>query len=231
VKSLRAIVFTVAAVAALAIVFFLLHLLDRAIGTGGFLSGVLAGVVLAFLILMRTVSSTQRKAREARHEKLRVALRAPHLPPADEAIYHWKVRRLDGTLVAMDDLIRQVAFLNFWSTMCIPCVVELASIERLHAKLRDEAVVFMCIAGDQDLEKLRAWVAENEVTVPVFSLDGDTMPPMFDSDFIPATYVVGTDSRIALKHEGAAEWDHPSVVRFLRGLVAEGDLMASAPPA
>jgi thiol-disulfide isomerase/thioredoxin len=226
VKRIRAVAFTLVAAFALVVLFVLLRRFEVWIGAGSFLSGILAGVVLTALAIARMIYSTQRKVKEMRQERLRVALPAPRLPTDETAIYHWKVRKLDGTLAAMDDLIRHVAFLNFWSTMCMPCVKELASIERLHSMLREEGVVFMCIASDQDLEKLRAWVAENNVSVPVFSLAGDSMPPMFDSEFIPATYVVAADSRIALKHEGAAAWDHPSVVRFLRGLVAEGDILA-----
>jgi hypothetical protein len=80
----------------------------------------------------------RRTVQEMRQERLRVTLPAPRLPTDATAIYHWKVRKLDGTLAAMDDLIRQVAFLNFWSTMCMPCVKELASIEGLHSMLRAE---------------------------------------------------------------------------------------------
>ena len=53
----------------------------------------------------------------------------------------------------------------------------------------------------------------------------DQMPRMFDSEFIPATYVIAADSRVAFKHEGAAEWDHPRVVAYLRGLLIEGDIL------
>ena len=45
------------------------------------------------------------------------------VPGGETAIYHWKVRKLDGTLMSMDDVMRRVLFLNFWSTMCGPCVV------------------------------------------------------------------------------------------------------------
>lgn len=53
----------------------------------------------------------------------------------------------------------------------------------------------------------------------------DQMPRMFDSEFIPATYIIATDSRVAFKHEGAAEWDHPRVVAYLRSLLVEGDIL------
>jgi thiol-disulfide isomerase/thioredoxin len=231
VRRIRAAALVLVVAAFLAVLVVLLRRLESWLGLDNLLSGILAGVMLTSLVIARVLYSAERKIKALRQERLRVALRAPLLPTAESAIYHWKVRKLDGTLVAMDDLMREVVFLNFWSTMCAPCVAELASIERLHAMLGREGVVFMCIASDQDLPKLRGWVAEQRVSVPVFSLHGDDMPSMFDSEFIPATYIVAADSRIALKHEGAAQWDHPSVVRFLRGLLAEGDILAVPGPA
>ena len=80
----------------------------------------------------------------------------------------------------------------------------------------------MCIATDQDLEKLRKWVTDHEVSVPVFSLATDELPLVFDSDYIPATYLLAADARIAFRHEGAAQWDHPRVVSF-PARVADGE--------
>jgi hypothetical protein len=108
----------------------------------------------------------------------------------------------------------------------VPCVVELSNIERLHAVMTPEGVVFMCVASDQNLDQLRKWVVDEGVSVPVFALVDDQMPRMFDSEFIPATYIIAADSRIAFKHEGAAAWDHPRVVAHSRGLRLEGDILA-----
>jgi hypothetical protein len=202
-----------------------LRWLEAKIGTGGFLSGVVVGVVVSVAALFSFVASTQRKVETIRRERLRVKLPEAPVPGGETAIYHWKVRKLDGTLVTIDDFMHRVLFFNFWSTMCAPCVVELAAIERLHTILAPEGVVFMCIASDGDLEYLRSWVADKAVSVPVFALMDDQMPRMFDSEFIPATYIIATDSRVAFKHEGAAEWDHPRVVAYLRSLLVEGDIL------
>lgn len=42
------------------------------------------------------------------------------------------------------------------------------------------------------------------------------VPASFSSRTIPATYVVDRDGRIAFRHMGAAAWDDPSVVEFIR---------------
>ena len=54
--------------------------------------------------------------------------------------------------------------------------------------------------------------------LPVFVLVDDELPQVFDSDYIPATYVVSPDGMVVYQHTGAALWDHKRVVSFLRAL-------------
>ncbi len=150
--------------AGVAAVLLSLRWFETKVGTGGFFSGIVVGVVLSLGALFAFIASAQRKVEAVRRERLRVKLPEAPVPGGETAIYHWKVRKLDGTLMSMDDVMRRVVFLNFWSTMCGPCVVELSNIERLHAILAPEGVVFMCVASDQDIDHLRKWVADNRVS-------------------------------------------------------------------
>src|SRR5204862_7632621 len=135
-----------------------------------FLAGVVAGAVglaVGFFIFVKRVQDNLRRFRQERRS---VTLPAARL--SDEAIAPcgWSVQRLDGSTVYLDAVAGRTLFLNIWSTMCPPCVMELASIERLHALLSPEGIAFMCVATDPDIERLRAWVSEHRVTVPVFAL-------------------------------------------------------------
>jgi thiol-disulfide isomerase/thioredoxin len=210
--------------------FLVLRWMEGRMGVGGFLSGVLAGLLMSGALLVTFARHIQRQASIIRKEGRQSALPDAGVPAGETAVYHWNVKRLDGTLVSIDEVMREVVFLNFWSTMCLPCVKELASIERLHAKLAPEGIVFMCVATDQDLEKLRMWLADHAVSIPVFSLATDELPRVFDSEYLPATYLLAPDGRIAFKHEGAARWDHPRVIAFLRGLLMESAIIPAIQP-
>ena len=107
--------------AGIAAVLLSLRWVEAKVGTGGFFSGIVVGVVLSSAPCSLLSASTQRKIEAVRRERLRVKLPEKH--PYREArrpLYHWKVRKLDGTLMSMDDVMRRVVFLNFWSTMCGP---------------------------------------------------------------------------------------------------------------
>lgn len=185
---------------------------------GGIFCSFLAGATLVIAVLMFLMARMQKKAEKMHEEHRSGYLKKPPVIDEGSALYGWKVRDLDGIMISFDKFTSETLFLNFWSTQCIPCVKELASIEKLHAAVSPEGVKFMCIATDPDLDRLRAWVEVQKVTVPVYALVDDEIPSAFDSNFIPATYIINPDGRIVLKHEGAAQWDHPKVATFLRSI-------------
>jgi thiol-disulfide isomerase/thioredoxin len=107
-------------------------------------------------------------------------------------------------------------FLNVWATWCGPCVAEMPSIQRLWEITRDDGVAFV-IASDEEPAKISEFLKKRGLTLPVYRMNGKP-PPAFHTAGIPATFILGADGRIALRHTGAAQWDHPDTVKFLRGL-------------
>lgn len=203
-------------------VFLLVRWAEGAEGLGGFFSGSIAGVTFCLLAYIGFLRWAVRKGEEVRAQRRGPSLPKVPVPEGELTQYTWNLRRLDGSSASLHDFMREIVFVNIWSTLCLPCVAELASIERLRKILEPEGLVFVCVATDPDLHELQAWVASHQVELPIFALVDDEIPPVFDSDGIPATFILGADGRVAFKHEGAAHWDHPRVVSFLRGLLMGG---------
>ena len=131
----------------------------------------------------------------------------------------------------MERVKGEILFLNIWSTMCAPCLAELPSIERLQKALESDGVRFMCIATDGDAGRVRKFVEKNGWKLPFFVLADSDIPKVFDSDYVPATYVVNPEGAVVYQHTGAALWDHPRVVSFLRGLSVQHGLASTQVPA
>lgn len=55
---------------------------------------------------------------------------------------------LDGTVVRSSELLGQVVVLNFWATWCIPCKLEMPSLQALHEDLATDGVVVLGLATD-----------------------------------------------------------------------------------
>ena len=51
-------------------------------------------------------------------------------------------------------------------------------------------------------------------------LRAETVPQVFYSDGIPATFLIAADGKIAAVQIGSVNWDEPSVVAFLEKLAS-----------
>ena len=143
-------------------------------------------------------------------------LEASPLPPAVLADYDWTIQSLGGQDFKMTNAKGKVVFLNFWATWCSPCVAEMASIQRLYEKLKGKEVVFVCISNEKS-SKVSRFVRKNKLSFPIYTMRGSP-PTAFNTQRIPATFILSPDGRIALKHIGSAKWDDEKSIDFIKGL-------------
>lgn len=177
------------------------------IGTALGIILVIGGLAIFGFIMMRSMSDTG---------KMEEYLSPPPLPIDQLAEYDWSVQTPDGQSFDMTSLADKPVFLNFWATWCMPCRVEMPSIQRLYDELKAEGVLFACIS-QEDAEKVEAFAKEEGYTFPIYTMS-EERPEVFESAGIPATFILSPDGRIAFKHVGSAKWDDPSVIDFIRQL-------------
>jgi thiol-disulfide isomerase/thioredoxin len=141
--------------------------------------------------------------------------------PAD---YNWTLMDLDGQAVSFAKFKGKTVFLNIWATWCGPCVGEMPSIAKLarDPRLQNKNIEFVCVSTDGSALAVRQFLADKHW--PMTILRADSLPAVFSSEGIPATFLIGPDGRIAASRVGAADWNEPDVVAFLEKL-------ASAPAA
>jgi thiol-disulfide isomerase/thioredoxin len=132
------------------------------------------------------------------------------------ADYDFKYSDLDGKEHKLSELKGKVLFLNFWATWCGPCVAELPSIAALIEKTKDSPVVFLCFSSENP-DKVKKFLAKKGLKLPVFFYSGKP-PAAYCTDGIPATFIVGADGKLAFDDVGAARWDDPTAVDFLKKL-------------
>jgi thiol-disulfide isomerase/thioredoxin len=136
------------------------------------------------------------------------------------ADYSWRLLDLDDQPVEFGRYKGKTVFLNIWATWCGPCVAELPSIARLAADPKLKDVVFVCVSTDDSAEKVKRFLKGKGW--PMTVLRATDCPPVFATEGIPATFLIGPDGRIAASEVGSAEWDDPKVVELLRKLASKG---------
>jgi thiol-disulfide isomerase/thioredoxin len=129
----------------------------------------------------------------------------------------------DGKASSLADYKGRVAVVNFWATWCAPCVKEMPSLERLHAKLAPGQATVLALSQD-----LRGW----PVIAPFAEkIALKTLPVYFDPEgagaramgvtVLPTTVILDREGRMAGYLVGAAEWDADEAVALVRFYVDE----------
>jgi thiol-disulfide isomerase/thioredoxin len=138
------------------------------------------------------------------------------------AEYDWSAEDLRGQPAPFSDFKGKTVFLNIWATWCGPCVTEMPSIARLaeNPSIKGKNIQFVCVSVDEDIDSVRRFVEDKKW--PMTILHARSLPRVFMTDGIPATFIIAPDGRIVAAQVGSSDWDDPQVVQLLEKTAASG---------
>jgi thiol-disulfide isomerase/thioredoxin len=84
--------------------------------------------------------------------------------PADEPV-SFELERLDGGVLAIEDLRGQWVVLNYWATWCAPCRKEIPDLSDLHERAENISVVGLAYE-ETEPDEFRAFLAEFSPSYP-----------------------------------------------------------------
>jgi len=143
------------------------------------------------------------------------------MPPSIGAEgYGWQLTTTAGTVVSLEAWRGRVVVLNLWATWCRPCVTELPSLMALRDSLAETDVVFAAVSAEAPATVQR-FVRAQRIDLPIY-LERSRMPESLGVLALPTTLVIDREGRIVLHRRGAAEWNKPSVVQFVREIARRG---------
>ncbi len=182
-----------------------------------FLWGIVAGIVLTFLVSEGWDSGTRWWYSRGWEKRMESRLQAPLFPKKAAANYDWTIQALDGQDLNMTEVKGKVVVLNFWATWCPPCVAEMPSLQRLYETLKDEGVEFVCVSGEEQ-DTVQKFVQEKGYTFPIYTMEAER-PEDFRGRGIPTTFILSKDGKIAFRHVGSAKWDAQASIDFIKTLL------------
>jgi thiol-disulfide isomerase/thioredoxin len=113
---------------------------------------------------------------------------------------------------------------NLWATWCGPCVAELPTLAALAATVRPYGILVLPISIDlTGAAAVQPYYAKHGIRDLPVLLDpnGDNMQ-VLDTNAIPLTIIINASGQLVARVDGAADWDTPDVVAFLRSLGGAG---------
>ncbi len=119
----------------------------------------------------------------------------------------FSVRDLSGQPQSLSQYRGKVVVLHFWASWCPYCRQEIPELTTLHQDWAGKGVRVLTISIDQDVAKLKQYLAQSPVPYPVIAdLQADpSVADQYGVSGIPVTYVLTRDGLIASRLNGSAE--------------------------
>ncbi len=132
--------------------------------------------------------------------------------------YNWTLLDDKGERVDFNDYRGEVVLINFWATWCAPCVAELPSLHSLYAGYEDQ-MKFLFVSNE-DRETTDKFLAAQGMSLPCFK-PYTQVPSQLESSSIPATFLIDSKGKIAVRKIGAAKWDSDKFRKRLDRLLSD----------
>jgi peroxiredoxin len=145
-------------------------------------------------------------------------------PPAD-----FLLTDLAGRKVRLSDHIGKVVFLNFWTTWCPECRIEMPALETLHQHFRDRGFSVLAVSLREAESRVRPYVKREKLTFPIL-LDRDgQVGRSFGIRSIPTTFIIDREGAMIGKAVGSRKWDGPAAKALFEHLIDQPPERVSSP--
>jgi thiol-disulfide isomerase/thioredoxin len=136
-------------------------------------------------------------------------------PMLSKASYNMPLSTSEGEQVRLGNYKGKVLFVNIWASWCPPCVAEMPTIKTLYNKVKDnEHIKFVMISLDEKKKDAVDFMEGKDLPMPYY-FPTSGIPHVFQSSYIPTTYVVSKEGKIIYKHGGMANYGAKDFSKWL----------------
>ncbi len=158
-------------------------------------------IYFAILLLTVSVSVNQGDAETDFMEELGIIQFNEKIQAPDFAL-----KDLNGQEVKLRDFRGKIVFLNFWTTWCPPCRLEMPSMEVLHSEFKNREFIMLAVNLGENTERVRAFTEHARLTFPIL-LDADgSVGLLYGVRLLPTTYLIGRKGHIIGAALGPRDW-------------------------
>lgn len=124
---------------------------------------------------------------------------------------------------SLADYRGKVLMINVWATWCLPCRVEMPSIEALNKEYAQKGLKIVAVSIDDPGtdSTIRAFVKQYGLTFEVLHDPQARISEAYDITGYPETFIVGKDGVIRRKLMSATNWNAPEARALVDRLLAE----------
>ena len=127
--------------------------------------------------------------------------------PADTDPLEITLEDPTGRPISLAEFRGKIVFINFWTTWCLACVIEMPSMEKLHQAFKDKDFVMLAINLQETASRVKQFYKEHKLTfTTLLDTTGDVGAGLGIRS-IPTTFILDKNGRIIGKALGPREWE------------------------
>ena len=127
---------------------------------------------------------------------------------------------LDGNNVSLTDYRGKVVLLNIWATWCLPCLVEMPSMQKLYQELKDEGFLILAVSLDESgVEAVKPFVKMHKLDFPVLLDTKGEIKSLYQITGIPESFVIDKSGTIVERIVGPRDWATSGAIRYFRNFL------------
>ena len=167
-------------------------------------------LLLTFSLLTACKPNKDSSAERGLGEGPRVGYRAPN----------FRLKNLEGKEISLASFKGKVVFLNFWATWCVPCKIEMPSMEALYQEYKEDGLEILAVSNDLQGESVvQPFVDETGLTYPILMDENFRINAKYLVRSIPTSILIGRDGVITHTLIGARDWHAPEARDLIRQLL------------
>jgi peroxiredoxin len=130
-----------------------------------------------------------------------------------------------GRKIKMGDFKGKLVILNFWTTWCPPCRLEMPSMERLYRDFKGDGLEIVAANFMESKDSINSFVNENGFTFKVLlDRDGD-IAQKYGVHALPVTFVIGRDGKVLAKSFGYKDWYSEETQKLVASLLKDDSVL------
>jgi thiol-disulfide isomerase/thioredoxin len=132
-----------------------------------------------------------------------------------------RLKDLNGNLVSLSDFRGRIVFLNFWTTWCPTCRIEMPSMEKLHQKFKGKDFAVVTVNIQESVSQVKKFFKMFNLTFTALLDTTGEVATGFSIRSIPTTFILDKDGRTIGTILGPREWDSKKAVALFEHLTAK----------
>ena len=127
-----------------------------------------------------------------------------------------------GRRVSLSDHRGKIIFLNFWTTWCPSCKVEMPDMEKLHRRFKDREFVMLAVDLKEPAKVVREFSKRQKLTFTVLLDPRGQVGAQFRIRNIPTTLILDREGRVIGEAVGPRDWAGKASTALFEHLVSGG---------